>query len=554
MFDASHFLSAMIGNGSATPHARRVDLVPALSPSRAAASMLAMRIKGETEDKRGSDQDAMLLKLRGVTKSFVGIRALEDVDFDLNAGEVHVLFGENGAGKSTLINVIAGALVPDRGAIELQGRIERLGSVHEARRLGIAAVFQEFSLAPDLTVEENLFLGAEPKRWLLLDKRTVRQKARAMLTHLGFKVDPTARVSSLSRAEQQMVEIAKAILTKPKVIIFDEPTASLTEQETAQLFQLIARLKAEGVGIVYITHRIAEIYQIGDRVTVMRDGRKIQTLPLSQVDQAHLVELMTGRQIGAFFPRIAHNAGDVVLRVSDLRTLDGRVRNASIEVRAGEIVGLAGLVGCGKSEIGRACFGLAPLAPGSTVEFCNERISRPLPRHMLARGLQYLPSDRRREGLMLERSTRENISLPMLSQPELRRLGFLRRGAERARARHLAERMGVTPLRMESAVIQYSGGNQQKIVLAKMMSRDMKVLILDEPTVGVDVASKAEIYGFLEKMVQAGIGILLISSDLPEILNLSRRVYVIHEGVVRSHFEGAGITESNVLQSFFHDQ
>lgn len=542
----------MIGNLPSELWARRSDPGTLVLPIRPAQPAPMAHTADGAESRRGADQETTLLKLRGITKSFVGVRALDDVDFDLNTGEVHALFGENGAGKSTLINVIAGALTPERGSIELQGHREQLGSVHEARRLGIAAVFQEFSLAPALTVEENLFLGSEPKRWRLLDKRATRRRAQEALANLGFKVSPTARVSSLSRAEQQMVEIAKAILTKPKVVIFDEPTASLTEQETTQLFQLIARLKAQGVGIVYITHRIAEIFEIGDRVTVMRDGRKIQTLPLSDVDQNRLVELMTGRQIGAFFPHIAHNPGEAVLRMSDLRTRDGRVRGVSIGVRAGEIVGLAGLVGCGKSEIGRACFGLTELADGSVVEFCGERETRPLPRRMLARGLQYLPSDRRREGLMLERSTRENITLAMLSEPELKCMGFLRRRAERARAQHLAEKMGVTPLRMENAVIQYSGGNQQKIVLAKMMSRDMKVLILDEPTVGVDVSSKAEIYGFLAKMVESGIGILLISSDLPEILNLSHRVYVIHEGIVRSHFQGADITENKILESFFH--
>jgi ribose transport system ATP-binding protein len=495
---------------------------------------------------------SMLLRLRGITKTFVGVRALDDVDFDLAAGEVHVLFGENGAGKSTLINIIAGALRPDRGSIELGGVGAHLGSVHEARKLGIAAVFQEFSLAPDLTVEENLFLGAEPKRGLLIDRRTIHRKSEEVLQRLGFRVDPRDRVSSLSRAEQQMVEIAKAVLTNPRVVIFDEPTASLTEQETTQLFQLIARLKQQGVGIVYITHRIAEIYEVGDRVTVMRDGRRIESLPLSQVGQTRLVELMTGRQIGDFFPTINHRPGASLLRARGLRTADGRVRGATVEVRAGEIVGLAGLVGCGKSEIGRACFGLSQLEPGCAIELDGETITRPAPRIMLARGLQYLPSDRRREGLMLDRPTRENIALPMLSQPALSRAGVLKRRTEREKTRQLAERMRVTPLRMEAAAAEYSGGNQQKIVLAKSLSRDIKVLILDEPTVGVDVASKAEIYAFLAELVKTGIGILLISSDLPEILNLCRRVYVIHDGTVRAEFEGGDIAERNVLRSFFH--
>jgi len=497
--------------------------------------------------------EAELLTLRGVSKSFVGIKALEDVDFDLKAGEVHVLFGENGAGKSTLINIIAGVLRPDHGVLTLQGQNKRLSSVVDARKSGIAAVFQEFSLAPDLAVEENLFLGVEPGRMGLLSKRAIRRQAKAALANLGFRLDPAARVGSLSRAEQQMVEITKAVLTEPKVIIFDEPTASLTEREVRELFRLIGRLKAEGVGIVYITHRISEIFEIGDRVTVMRDGRKIQTVALEDVDATRIVELMTGRHIGNLYPTIAHKPGRTLLRLDKLQTADGSVRGVALEVRAGEIVGLAGLVGCGKSEIGRACFGLCRLAMGSSIAFGGDLITRPTPRRMLKRGLQYVPSDRRREGLMFERSTRENISLPMLADSELSRAGFLRRSVERARARHLAEKMGVTPLQMESPVIQYSGGNQQKVVLAKIMSQDMKLLILDEPTVGVDVASKAEIYGFLAGLIETGVGILLISSDLPEVLNLSHRVYVIHDGEVRSHLAGSDISERNVLHSFFNN-
>lgn len=497
--------------------------------------------------------EAGLLSLRGVSKSFFGVKALEEVDFDLKAGEVHVIFGENGAGKSTLINIIAGALRPDDGVMTLQGQIQRLSSVVDARKNGIAAVFQEFSLAPDLAVEENLFLGVEPSRMGLLSKRAIRRQAKAALANLGFHLDPAARVASLSRAEQQMVEITKAVLTEPKVIIFDEPTASLTEREVRELFRLIGRLKAEGVGIVYITHRMSEIFEIGDRVTVMRDGKKIQTVLLDELDTTRLVELMTGRHIGNLYPTIAHKPGKTLLWLDKLETADGSVRGAALEVRAGEIVGLAGLVGCGKSEIGRACFGLCRLAMGSSIAFGGDQITSPTPRRMLKRGLQYVPSDRRREGLMFERSTRENISLPMLTDPELSRGGFLRRSVERARARHLAEKMGVTPLQMESPVIQYSGGNQQKVVLAKVMSQEMKLLILDEPTVGVDVASKAEIYGFLAGLIETGVGILLISSDLPEVLNLSHRVYVIHDGEVRSHLAGSDISERNVLHSFFNN-
>ena len=490
------------------------------------------------------------LRARGVTRDFPGVRALQDMDFDLRAGEVHVLFGENGAGKSTLINILAGALTPDRGTIELEGRVVELHSVQDARAKGISAMFQEFSLAPDLTVEENIMLGAEPMFGPLINRRMIRARARAALDRYGFGVAPGEVVAHLSRAEQQMVEMTKALLTDPRILILDEPTASLTERETRVLFDLIAALKSESVGVVYITHRIAEIQEVGDRVTVMRDGRHIETLSARDVDHRHLVELMTGREVGDFFPRMAFDPGAVRLRVSNLTTRDGRVRDVSLEVRGGEIVGLAGLVGCGKSEIGRACFGAVRLA-GGTIEFRGAERPRPTPRNMLRAKLCYVPSDRRSEGLMLQRATRENISLSALELPSFSRLGLLRRGSERATARALAERMRVQPLRLENDVVQYSGGNQQKILVAKSLARETDLFIFDEPTIGIDVGSKTEVYNFLKELVGEGVGVLLISSELPEIIHLCHRVYVIHGGRVRRHLAGAEITEPNILASFF---
>lgn len=494
----------------------------------------------------------VLLRTRGIIKDFPGLRALDDIDFDLAAGEVHVLFGENGAGKSTLINVIAGALKPDSGALKLNGQDVHLHSVHDARRLGIAAVFQEFSLAPDLTVEDNMYLGAEPTKGFVLDRRAIRSGARQTLDRLGFEIDSRAAVSSLSRAEQQMVEIAKALLTEPEVLILDEPTSSLTEKEIGALFALISALKASGVGIIYITHRIAEIHEVGDRVTVLRDGKKIDTLFVADATQKKLVELMTGRKVGEFFQTIDHQPAETVLATQNLCTADGRVHNVSIEVHAGEIVGLAGLVGCGKSEIGRACFGAIPISNG-TMEFLGQRIARPTPRKMLKSGLCYIPSDRRYEGLMLGRSARENMALSVLGLEKFSRFGVLRRANERALTKELGKRMHVTPPQLESEVGKYSGGNQQKILLSKSIARDTKVFIFDEPTVGIDVGAKTEIYQFLKDLLRNDVGILLISSDLPEILNLCNRAYVIHGGSVRSHLQGPDITEHNVLASFFED-
>ncbi len=498
----------------------------------------------------GSASSDELLRLHGICKNFGGVRALDFVDFELDQGEVHVLFGENGAGKSTLINILAGAVHPDEGSITLNGRQVQLESVHDARNQGIAAVFQEFSLAPDLTVEQNIFLGAEPMAGLILDKGTARAKAKEIVERLGFDIPSRALVSSLSRAQQQMTEIAKAMLTNPKILILDEPTSSLTEREVNQLFELIALLQKEGVAIIYITHRVAEIQEVGDRVTVLRDGKYIDTVGAKSASQQQLVELMTGRPVGDFFPDITHQPGDVRLAVKDLTTRDHRVTDVSIEVRGGEIVGLAGLVGCGKSEIGRACFGIEPIEQG-TIEFMGERLSRLSAGANLARGMCYVPPDRRTEGLMVDRPTRENVSLAALDLPTLSSLGVLHRAAERTITYKLAERMRVTPLAMEKDVNTYSGGNQQKILLAKCIARETKVFLLDEPTIGVDVRAKTEVYEFLKDLVKQGVAVVLISSELPEILNLTNRVYVIHNGAVRAHFEGDEITEENLLNAFF---
>ena len=441
-------------------------------------------------DERQTHTAAQVLRARRITKDFPGVRALDDMDFDLQAGEVHVLFGENGAGKSTLINIFAGALKPDAGTIEFEGKQIHLHSVQDARSKGISAMFQEFSLAPDLTVEENIMLGAEPMMGGLINRRRMRNNVRKALDKYGFGIPAHEVVAHLSRAEQQMVEMTKALQTNPRILILDEPTASLTERETRVLFELVAALKKnQDVGIIYITHRIAEIQEVGDRVTVMRDGHHIETLLAQDVEHKHLVELMTGREVGGFFPTIDFSPGEVRLRVNNLTTRDGRVRDVSLEVRAGEIVGLAGLVGCGKSEIGRACFGAVQLS-GGEIEFLGEKRRRPTPKNMLRAKLCYVPSDRRNEGLMLSRAARENISLSALELPVLSRVGLLRRGRERAITTELAERMKVRPLRLENDVLQYSGGNQQKILVAKSLARETDLFIFDEPTIGIDVGSK----------------------------------------------------------------
>lgn len=493
--------------------------------------------------------DPPLLRLERITKRFPGVLALDRVDFDLRPGEVHVLFGENGAGKSTLISILAGALRPDGGRIAFRGKPTGLASVHHARSLGISAVFQEFSLVPQLTVEQNLFLGAEETSFGMLDKAALHHKAVAVLKRLGFPLRPSQRVAFLSRAEQQMVEIAKAFRSDLSVLILDEPTASLTERETAQLFALIEQVKAEGVGIVYITHRVSEIRRIGDRITVLRDGRYVATVD-AQTSDDELVRLMTGRLIDQIFPKVRFRPGETMLQVENLTTADGTVSGVSMNVRRGEIIGLAGLVGSGKSEVGRACFGMVPISSGS-VEFAGEETTGLAPRRMLDRGFFYVPPDRRDEGLLMMRSVRENIALPALSLPSYSRGPLLLRHTESARTHALAKRLNLQPLRVEREVDHFSGGNQQKVLLAKSLTREVKLFVFDEPTVGVDVGTRVAIYEFIRDLCEAGAAVLLISSDLPEILHLTNRVYVMCRGGLAAELDGEDISQESVLRHCF---
>jgi ribose transport system ATP-binding protein len=497
-----------------------------------------------------ADSAVPLIECRGIVKEYPGVLALDRVDFQLLSGEVHVLFGENGAGKSTLISLLAGAQEPTAGEILMRGTPIKLGSVHRARGLGISAVFQEFSLVPQLSVEQNLFLGAEPRKHGFLDRQALRREAKAILLRLGFALDPAETVQHLTRAQRQMVEIAKAFRTQPSVLILDEPTASLTERETEQLFALVKSLTKQGVGVLYITHRMAEIRRVGDRVTVLRDGHVIATVDAKATSEDRLVELMTGRVISEIYPTIPHAPGDVMLRIESLTSVTQNVRDATIEVRAGEVVGIAGLVGSGKSEIARACFGLESVASGR-VWLHGEDVTGLPPRLMLRRGFFYLPPDRREEGLMMMRSCRENMVLPALRDPPVRRGAFLDVAQELSLIQRLSKRINLQPARPERDVGHFSGGNQQKVLLAKSLSRPVQVFVFDEPTTGVDVATRAAIYRFIAELCEAGAGVLLISSDLPEVLHLSHRLYVMYRGRVQAEFSGADITEQNVLSYFF---
>lgn len=499
------------------------------------------------------DRPALLLEVSGLSKHYPGVDALVDVDFTLEAGEVHVLFGENGAGKSTLIGIVAGAIAPTRGVIRFRGRPVVLPGVRAARNLGISAVFQEFSLVPSLTVEENLFLGTEMCRAGALDKRAMRRLARELLARLGFPLEPGRHVQSLSRAEQQMVEIAKAFSTDLSVLILDEPTASLTERETERLFALIGQAKSQGVGVIYITHRMAEIHQIADRITVLRDGRRITTAKASELSDDRLIELMAGRPIAHVFPEVRHRPTGTLLTIEGLSTATGSVADLSLVVRAGEIVGIAGLVGSGKSEVGRACFGVEPIAAGR-IRFLDEDVTGFAPRAMLDRGLFYLPPDRRAEGLLLERNSIENVSLAALDQPSFSRGPILQRRKGREAVSNVMRRLGLYPFDLTRAVGHFSGGNQQKVLLGKSLSRSVRLFIFDEPTVGVDVSTRAEIYRLVADLAERGAGVLLVSSDLPEVLHLSNRAYVMFRGRVQAELRRDEISEDRMLTALFGER
>ncbi len=508
---------------------------------------------GASRAAKATRDDVLLLELSGISKYFPGVVALDGVDFDLRRGEVHVLFGENGAGKSTLINVIAGTYAPDAGDFKFQG--ENVGHLtpHMARIIGISPVFQEFSLVPDLTVEQNLFLGRELTKGGFLDRSAMHGRAIKIIRDLGFDLDPDRKVRELSRAHQQMVEIAKAFLTDVRLLILDEPTASLTELEAAKLFDLVAKLKASGVGIIYVSHRMREIKQIADRITVLRDGRKITTVHAKDVSENELVELMTGRKIGVLFPYIDQRPGEKLLEIEDLTLANHSVNNVSFYARAGEITGIAGLVGCGKSELIRAVYGLEVISSG-TIHVNGEAVTHPSPAALLKRGLCYFPSDRVAEGLALARPVRENASMAAIYEPTYSRWRVLQRGSERRAIQIIVDKLKLRPPHIERAVANLSGGNRQKVLLARGLTRDITVFLFDEPTVGIDVGAKIEVYELMKTLLATGVAIVLVSSELPEVLNLSHRLYVMHRSRMVAELKGADINEPEVLSHFFREQ
>ena len=491
-----------------------------------------------------------MLRLSNIAKSFGSNAVLSDVSFDVRPGEVHVLFGENGAGKSTLMNIATGMLEPDAGTIEVDGHsFSRLTS-GEAQRLGIATVFQEFSLVPTMTVVDNLFLGRELRGQFGLRKTDMKREAKSLLQRVGFALDVSAEVSSLSRAEQQMVEIAKALMGNASVIIFDEPTASLTDSEADHVLETIRRLREKGMGIVYISHRMREIRALADRVTVLRSGGNAGTVEAADVTEDRLVEMMAGRRIDALYPHIEFRPGAIRLELKGVST-NGVLKNASIAVRAGEIVGVAGLVGCGKGEIGSSVFGLSKITSGA-VELDGRPVRMHTPRAMMRQGVAYFPADRNADGLALNLSVAENVAVASTDHRKYSdALGRIKFAAEKLAVVDAMSRLKLRPNRIDLSVKSLSGGNRQKAMLGRGLMREFGIFIFDEPTVGIDVGAKTEVYAFIHDLVNRGAAVLLISSELLEVTSLSHRIYVVHDGHVVRELQGECRTQEKILASFF---
>lgn len=491
-----------------------------------------------------------LIEAEGLTKRYPGIVALDRVDFDLRAGEVHVLFGENGAGKSTLISMIAGASVPSEGSLKVRGERVSFNSVADARDHGISAVFQEFSLVPTMSVAENIFLGDEPMRGPFKDTGAMQRRAKELFAELEFTIDPGAMVSRLSRAEQQMVEIAKALHDDLSILILDEPTASLTDREVDHLFNVVEQMKERGVGVIYISHRIQEFARVADRITVLRDGAKIGTVKMDETSESELVEMMVGRAIAEIYPQIAANPQAPVLEVQGLRTWG--VHGVDIEVRPGEVLGVAGLVGSGKSRCFRAIMGLQAVTAGK-VTAGGKNVTGASTRSMMDHGIYYLPPDRKSEGLQLAFTARQNLSQGILAGVESR-FGLLPWSAIRDKADDVAESVDLPEDYRSRLVAQLSGGNQQKTLFGRGLGRDYGIYIFDEPTVGVDMGARASIYKLIKSLTEAGKAVVVISSDLPEAMNIAHRLIVFSQGRISAELSGGEITESAVLAHFFEEQ
>jgi rhamnose transport system ATP-binding protein len=495
-----------------------------------------------------------ILELESISKQFPGVKALNDVRFESQAGEVHALLGENGAGKSTLIKVISGVHKPDTGTMKIEGMPVHFDNPRQAQLQGIATIYQELSLYPELTVAENIFMGHGMRRRMgpfsVLDWKAMNEKSLELLTSLNIHdLDPHRKVGALTVGNRQRVEIAKALSLNARVLIMDEPTAALTEADVVRLFEIVRLLKQRGVSIIYISHRLQEVFDLADRVTVLRDGHYVDTKPVSETSEDDLIRMMVGRTINDLFPKLPSEVTHEVLEVRDL-CCKPLTKNVTMTVRAGEIVGLAGLVGSGRSELAQVVFGITPAESGQVL-IEGKPVQIKSPAQAMELGVAYVPEDRGTQGLVRQMKIRENVSMAVLST--LMKGIFVDNNAENDLADKTIKQLSIRAYSREQVVNKLSGGNQQKVVVGKWLASKPKLLIMDEPTRGVDVGAKAEIHRLISELAQQGLGILMISSELPEILGMSDRILVMREGEIVAEYSRAEATQENIAAAMMSD-
>jgi ribose transport system ATP-binding protein len=498
--------------------------------------------------KAGPSNNRPILEVRGISKSFPGVRALKNVDLRIWPGEVHALMGENGAGKSTLMKILAGAYRPDAGEILIDGKPVQFRTPHEARSAGIGIIYQELTVAPNLTVSGNVFLGSELKRFgFMKDTAQMDRKTQEVLNRLGARFKASERAANLAVAEQQQVEIARALFYKSRVLVMDEPTAALSDRETDRLFDVVRHLRSEGLAIIYISHRMAEVYELADRLSVLRDGEYVGELKRTEFAADKVIEMMVGRRLEDFYERAKHTAGEVVLDVRNMS--DGkRVKNAGFQLRKGEVLGLSGLVGAGRTELARLVFGADKRKSGE-VYLNGRKLKINQPQDAIRAGIGYVPEDRKLQGVFLQMSSAENITMNILG--DCATGGVINFAKLKTRATAEVRSLRVRTASLNSRAGGLSGGNQQKLLLARWLEINPKVLMLDEPTRGVDVGAKAEIYGLINQLVEKGMAVLFISSELPEIVGICDRVLVMREGEITGQVggdTGIDITQQNIMK------
>ena len=493
-----------------------------------------------------NDAPPPLLEIRNVSKRFPGVRALGGVHLTVQKGEVLAVIGENGAGKSTLMKILAGVQRPDSGSIKIDGKEVVLDSVRAALQSGIALIHQELNLAENLPVGANIFLGREPTRFGIIDRRRINRDAQAVLQQVGLDVEATDALSDLSIGQRQLVEIAKAVSVNARVLIMDEPTSSLSAGEAERLFDVVKDLRSAGVSIIYISHRLGEVQALADRVTVLRDGENAGEIGRGEIEHDNMVRMMVGRDISQFYARQSHPMGDVVLEVDQLRTPTWPEHSLSFTLRAGEIVGVAGLVGAGRTEMLRTLFGIDQPVSGD-VRIDGKAVTLDAPRSAIAAGIALVPEDRKLHGLVIDMTVKRNISLAGLLKHR-RRGGFLNRAIESSDSRRMIEDLRIKTPNDAQIARFLSGGNQQKVVLGKWLSMEPRILLLDEPTRGIDVGAKQEIYQLMESLAEQGMAILFVSSEMEEVLGMSDRTIVMHEGKITGELERSQLSEESIMQ------